>query len=198
LRIDVSHFNSGLATRDDTALGHLIPSDNPFVGTAAGINQLIYVLGLRNPYTAAVQPGTGRLFINDVGEVTWEEINQAVAGGNYGWSGGATDGFGQHPPGPGTYHDPVLAYKHSGGLAGNGGVVAKISYQAPRITTQPADQNVDQGQPATFTVAATGPSLGYQWQHLVGNSWNNVGTNSSTLTLNNVTTSDAGGYRVIV
>src|SRR5262249_13981806 len=93
LRIDVAKFNAGVATRDDTAVGHLIPADNPFVGTATGINQLIYVLGLRNPFTFAVQPGTGTIFINDVGETTWEEINQSVAGANYGWSGGNTDGF---------------------------------------------------------------------------------------------------------
>src|SRR5262249_24331634 len=81
LRIDVGKFNAALATRDDTTVGHLIPADNPFVGTASGINQLIYALGLRNPYTFAVQPGTGRIFINDVGEVTWEEIDQSFAGG---------------------------------------------------------------------------------------------------------------------
>ena len=61
LRIDVGAFNQGVATRDDTAVGHLIPADNPFVGTATGIDQLIYTLGLRNPYTFAVQPGTGTI-----------------------------------------------------------------------------------------------------------------------------------------
>src|SRR5262249_30792389 len=116
LRIDVSKFNSGVATRDDTTVGHLIPSNNPFVGTATGINQLIYVLGLRNPFTFAVQPGTGKILINDVGENTWEEIDQSIAAGNYGWSGGNTDGFGHPPPSfaPGTYHEPLLAYTHSG------------------------------------------------------------------------------------
>ena len=81
LRIDVAAFNSGVATRDDTTVGHLIPANNPFVGTATGINQLIYALGLRNPFTFAVQPGTGTIFINDVGENTWEEIDQSVARG---------------------------------------------------------------------------------------------------------------------
>ena len=79
-------FNQGVATRDDTTVGHLIPSNNPFVGTATGINQLIYALGLRNPFTFAVQPGSGVQYINDVGDITWEEIDRGVAGANYGWS----------------------------------------------------------------------------------------------------------------
>jgi hypothetical protein len=120
LRIDGAPFNGGAAPRDDTTVGHLIPAHNPFVGTASGINQLLSALGLRNPYTFAVQPGTGRIFINDMGESTWEEIDEGVAGANSGWGGGNTDGFGQSPPGPGTYRDPLLAYNHSGGPAGGG------------------------------------------------------------------------------
>ena len=42
------------------------------------------MLGLRNPFRFAIQPETGRLFINDVGGQA-EEINEGVAGGNYGW-----------------------------------------------------------------------------------------------------------------
>jgi glucose/arabinose dehydrogenase len=280
LRIDVSKFNSGVAIRDDTAVGHLIPTDNPFVGTATGINQLIYVLGLRNPFTFAVQPGTGTIFINDVGESTWEEIDRSLAGGNYGWRGGSSDGFGHPPPSfaAGTYHDPLLAYNHSGGPAGGGaaivggtfynpatvqfpasyvgkyfyedlaagwirvfdpanpgsasnpdtstsfasgtagglrdlkvdavgnlyylaganGTIHRISFQAPQITTQPADQTVNQGQTATFTVTATGPSLNYQWQHLVGGTWTSLGSNAATLTITSAQPADAGSYRVVV
>jgi glucose/arabinose dehydrogenase len=129
LRIDVAAFNSGNATRDDSRVGALIPPGNPFVGIATGINQLIYALGLRNPFTFAVQPGTGTIFIDDVGENVWEEIDQSVAGANYGWSGGETDGFGQSPPGPGVYHDPLLAYNHAGGPAGGGsGIVGGVFY----------------------------------------------------------------------
>ena len=57
-----------------------IPSDNPFFGTATGVNRAIWALGLRNPFTFAVQPGSGRIFINDVGQSVWEEINDGVAG----------------------------------------------------------------------------------------------------------------------
>lgn len=138
LRIDVSSFNSGIATRDDTAVGHLIPTNNPFVGTASGINKLIYNLGLRNPFTFAVQPGTGTIFINDVGETTWEEIDQSVAGANYGWSGGNTDGFGQSPPGPGTYRDPLLAYNHQGGPAGGGIAIVGGTFYNPTTPSFPS------------------------------------------------------------
>ena len=40
-------------------------------------------MGLRNSYSFAVQPATGRLFIDD-GEQTWEEVNEVVNGANYG------------------------------------------------------------------------------------------------------------------
>lgn len=67
-----------------------IPSDNPtsfpnITGTPTGLNRMIWTVGLRNPYTFAFQAGTGRMFINDVGQNTWEEINDGIAGSNYGW-----------------------------------------------------------------------------------------------------------------
>jgi len=47
----------------------------------------VWAYGLRNPFTFAVEPVTGRIHINDVGEVTWEEIDVGSAGANYGWPG---------------------------------------------------------------------------------------------------------------
>jgi glucose/arabinose dehydrogenase len=61
-----------------------IPADNPFFHRAQGKYRATWALGLRNPYTFAVQPETGRLFINDVGGKA-EEINEGFAGANYGW-----------------------------------------------------------------------------------------------------------------
>ena len=62
-----------------------IPGDNPLTfpgiaGSPTGVNRAIWSVGLRNPYTFAFQPGTGRIFINDVGQVTWEEINEGLRG----------------------------------------------------------------------------------------------------------------------
>jgi putative heme-binding domain-containing protein len=88
------------AQRLDTFLGKLlrinpdgtIPEDNPFYTKAKGKYRAIWAIGLRNPFTFAVQPGTGRIFINDVGDNKWEEINEGFPEANYGWpeSEGAT------------------------------------------------------------------------------------------------------------
>jgi glucose/arabinose dehydrogenase len=61
-----------------------IPADNPLVGKATGKYQAIWALGLRNPFTFAVHPASGELFINDVGG-KFEEINRGASGANYGW-----------------------------------------------------------------------------------------------------------------
>src|SRR5262249_47230559 len=83
-----------------------IPHDNPFFATASGQNRLIWALGLRNPFRFAVQPGTGRIFINDVGKDHFEEINDGVAGGNYGWN--LTEGPTTDP----RFRTPFYAYPH--------------------------------------------------------------------------------------
>ena len=94
-----------------------IPTNNPFYNSATGVNRAIWALGLRNPFTFAVQPGTGRIFINDVGENTWEEINAGIAGTNYGWPNceGACN-----PPNP-SFRDPIFQYSHAEGCAITGG-----------------------------------------------------------------------------
>jgi glucose/arabinose dehydrogenase len=92
-----------------------IPTDNPFFATASGVNRAIWALGLRNPFTFAFQPLSGNLYINDVGETSWEEINLGVAGANYGWpttEGETTDS---------RFRSPIYAYAHSDGCAIAGG-----------------------------------------------------------------------------
>jgi glucose/arabinose dehydrogenase len=83
-----------------------IPNDNPFFNTAAGQNRAIWALGLRNPYRFGVQPGTGTILINDVGNGSWEEINLGVAGANYGWN--LTEGPTSDP----RFQSPLFAYPH--------------------------------------------------------------------------------------
>jgi glucose/arabinose dehydrogenase len=102
-----------------------IPSDNPFSSSATGNNRAIWAWGLRNPYTFAVQPGTGRIFINDVGQNTWEEINDGIAGANYGWpnSEGLTSTPGQT--------SPLYAYPHSGGPVNGCSIIGGAFYNPP-------------------------------------------------------------------
>ncbi len=62
-----------------------IPNTNPFFGSLSDRNE-IFVYGLRNPFRFSFRPGTSTLYIGDVGENTWEEVNVGVPGGNYGWN----------------------------------------------------------------------------------------------------------------
>ncbi len=84
-----------------------MPNDNPFFASQAGLARAIWAYGLRNPYSFAVQPGTGRIHINDVGQSAWEEINLGAPGANYGWP--ASEG----PDGVGAGATaPLFAYAH--------------------------------------------------------------------------------------
>lgn len=69
----------------------------------------VWAIGLRNPFTFAFQPGSGRMFINDVGQNAWEEVNEGTAGANYGWP--ATEGYHSNP----AFVSPFYAYGHGGG-----------------------------------------------------------------------------------
>jgi glucose/arabinose dehydrogenase len=85
-----------------------IPSDNPQATGHAGIARAVWALGLRNPFTFAIQPQTGRLHINDVGQNAWEEINLGTAGANYGWPNS------EGPLGvAGGHTTPLFAYAHA-------------------------------------------------------------------------------------
>ncbi len=74
LRIDV----------EDENLTYSIPPDNPFVGQE-GARPEIWAYGFRNPFRFGFDPGSGRLFLGDVGDSRIEEVDLVVKGGNYGW-----------------------------------------------------------------------------------------------------------------
>ena len=107
-----------------------IPTDNPFLATASGKNRLIWVLGLRNPFTFSVQPGTGLTYVNDVGQVTWEEINDARPGRNFGWP--STEGAFDPLTFP-QFTNPVYAYAHSGPAPTGCAVTGGAFYNPPAL-----------------------------------------------------------------
>jgi glucose/arabinose dehydrogenase len=76
---------SGKILRIDPITGAGL-ADNPFYNGDPNSNRSkVYQSGLRNPFRISVQPGTGKLFVGDVGWTQWEEINSAPAGANFGW-----------------------------------------------------------------------------------------------------------------
>jgi glucose/arabinose dehydrogenase len=117
--------------------GGTIPTNNPFYSTASGNNRAIWALGLRNPFKFAVQPVTGTIFINDVGEHTWEEINQLEKGANYGWP--VHEGVANDPP----YVDPIFAYGHGGDPATTGCAITGGTFYPPTSTLFPQEYEGD-------------------------------------------------------
>jgi glucose/arabinose dehydrogenase len=117
-----------------------IPSDNPtsfpgISGTTAGANRAIWAVGLRNPYTFTFQPGTGQMFINDVGQNTWEEIDVGGAGRNYGWP--TTEGDFSPSQFP-NFTRPMYTYSHGTGTF-QGDAITGGAFYNPATNQFPAD-----------------------------------------------------------
>jgi glucose/arabinose dehydrogenase len=133
--------NSANAQSLNTVLGKVlrlnkdgtIPTDNPFFTSTTGKNRAIWALGLRNPFTFAFRPFAGDLYINDVGETSWEEINDGLAGANYGWPD--TEGSTTNP----NFKTPRVAYGHSGGAC----AVTGGAFYAPLTGQFPSDYTND-------------------------------------------------------
>ena len=103
-----------------------IPADNPFV--AGGGLPEIFAYGLRNPWRFSFEPVTNRLFVADVGQDSWEEIDILQKGGNFGWN--VMEGMHCYPPGTATCDMtnkilPIFEYSHSDGVAVIGGYAYK-------------------------------------------------------------------------
>lgn len=109
LRIDVNNGDS-----------YAIPADNPF-GTE------VFHYGLRNPWRFSFDALTGDLWIGDVGQGSWEEIDflpAGTAGGiNFGWN--RYEGLHDYTAGdqPENYRPPLFEYSHTEGCSVTGGTV---------------------------------------------------------------------------
>jgi glucose/arabinose dehydrogenase len=114
LRIDIN-----------TEQGYVIPEDNPFVDGADGQPE-IWSYGLRNPWRFSFDRATGDMFMGDVGQNQWEEVNfepaDSPGGLNYGWDAyEGTHRFEQEQ-----IDDPVMPfaeYNHSFGCSVTGGYI---------------------------------------------------------------------------
>jgi glucose/arabinose dehydrogenase len=116
LRIDVDHKTNGK--------NYGIPKDNPFVGKADAAQE-VYAWGVRNPWRIAFDRKTGHMWVADVGQNLWEEINVITKPSNLGWSiRESAHTFG--PEGIGVRDDvvePIWEYDHQLGKSITGGHV---------------------------------------------------------------------------
>ena len=108
----------------DSAEPYLVPADNPF-------GNEIWAFGLRNPWRISFDSLTGDLYIGDVGQNQWEEIDYLPSGfpggTNFGWDlrEGAHDFEGNAPAG---LTEPIVEYSHTeGGCSVTGGYVYRGS-----------------------------------------------------------------------
>lgn len=130
LRIDVNGTTG--ATR------YAIPAGNPYASGAVCNNDTgvftqncpeIYAYGFRNPWRWSFDSVSGELWVGDVGQDAWEEVDRVVAGGNYGWRcrEGAHTYAGNCGANAGSSIDPIAEYSHAQGISITGGVVYRGS-----------------------------------------------------------------------
>ncbi len=104
LRIDIDHKTP-----------YAIPADNPFLTQQQG--KEIFAIGFRNPWRFSFDTMTGDLWVADVGQNTWEEINRVEKGKNYGWR--IMEGLHCFKPSKGCDIDglsmPIAEYAHESG-----------------------------------------------------------------------------------
>ncbi len=114
----------------DGGPAYRVPPDNPFVGRS-GARGEIWAYGLRNPWRFAFDRPTGRLFLADVGQNLWEEVDLIEKGQNYGWK--ILEGAHCFSPPTGCntadLQLPIAEYGRSGGCSITGGHV----YRGSRI-----------------------------------------------------------------
>ncbi len=104
---------------------YAIPDDNPYASSGA---PEVWATGLRNPWRFTFDPLTGDLYIGDVGQNQWEEINYLPAdhpgGANFGWNvWEASHPYEGTPPEGVAMIPPVAEYDHTLGCSVTGGVV---------------------------------------------------------------------------
>ncbi len=135
------------------SLNYRVPPDNPFIGRTnydglaitnpATLRTEFWAVGFRNPFRFSFDPLTGVLYLGDVGQDLYEEVDIIVKGGNYGWS--YREGL--HPGTKGDHVtptrtkppqepliDPIVEYSHGNGANLGNSVIGGVVYRGTRMS----------------------------------------------------------------
>jgi mono/diheme cytochrome c family protein len=158
LRLDVDKRPGNLPPNPNPAstTNYFVPADNPFVGVTnfngknfdpTNVRTEFYAVGFRNPWRMSFDPVNGRIYLGDVGQDMYEEVDVVTKGGNYGWPyyegthlAAPLYPIASHPgimtnPPPGLIM-PLQDYPHSGNPAGYNGnaVIGGVVYRGARLS----------------------------------------------------------------
>lgn len=154
LRIDVDKRPGNLLPNPHPAstTNYFIPADNPFIGLTsyngqtlnpANIRTEFYAIGFRNPWRMSFDPATGFLYVGEVGQDLYEEVDVITKGGNYGWAyyeglhlapqlyPGQPTLLNNPPPG---LTAPIQEYPHGGANYQGNAVIGGVVYRGSRIS----------------------------------------------------------------
>ena len=165
---------------------YTIPADNPFSDGLAGTPE-VYAMGMRNPWRFSWDLMTGDLYLGDVGQGDWEEVDIIELGGDYGWS----DMEGNHcfdepgcdvsaapntPNGDGLIA-PIFDYAHSGNRCSITGGTVYRSCEVPAWSGVYTYADYCTGEMfalawADDAVQDLGEALDLQGQVVTGHGWN--------------------------
>lgn len=124
LRIDVDHVDEGMP--------YAVPKDNPFLNRP-DVRAEIWAAGFREPWRFSFDPLNGDLWVGDVGQDLYEEVDVVRRGENYGWN--VYEGFApfsnKYRREGETYVPPVFAYSRRYGVSVTGGFVCRADPKSP-------------------------------------------------------------------
>jgi len=165
---------------------YTIPADNPF---ADGVDAApeVWALGMRNPWRFSWDLETGDLWLGDVGQYDWEEIDIISSGLDYGWGDmegnhcfndpGCDDGAAPNTANADGLIAPIFDYAHSGGRCSITGGTVYRSCEVPGWSGIYTYADYCSGEMFALTfdgadVQDLGEALDLQGQVVTGNGWN--------------------------
>ncbi|MBX7082508.1 MAG: PQQ-dependent sugar dehydrogenase [Nannocystaceae bacterium] len=182
----IDNPGNGVSCAELGPFDYTIPPDNPFVGDDAFAPE-IYAWGFRNPWRFAFDPQGGTLYVGDVGQGNYEEVDIVVAGADYGWSnmegfhcfnGDCDEVMTPNAINADGITMPILEYTHDNGCSITGGAVYR-SCEVPAWDGMYVYGDYCNGQlyAAVWdgsTVMDFGSVLS-QGERILGNGWNAYG-----------------------